>query len=67
MDSVYFDHEPQIGINAYFVWGHHFFKNEFEFHQFLAVTYGDDEYELVEITDENYQELVLKGVFACAL
>ncbi|EGR3108328.1 hypothetical protein DNG97_06960 [Vibrio parahaemolyticus] len=67
MDSIYFDHEPQIGINAYFPWGHHFFKSLAEFDQFLAVHYGTDAYELIEITDENYQECVLKGVFACAL
>ncbi len=66
-DSVYFDNEPNIGINAYFPWGHHFFKSQIEFDQFMASTYGKDPYELVEITDENYQELVLKGVFACAL
>lgn len=63
MDSIYFDNEPQIGINVYFPWGHEFFRNQAEFNQFLAIHYGKDPYELVEITDENYQELLLKGVF----
>ena len=64
MDVIYFDNEPQIGINAYFPWGHHFFKNQAEFSQFLQMHYSASEpYQLVEITDENYQELVLKGVF----
>ncbi len=26
MDSIYFDNEPQIGINVYFPWGHHFLR-----------------------------------------
>ncbi|MFN1651148.1 hypothetical protein [Vibrio rotiferianus] len=63
MDSIYFDNEPQIGINVYFPWGHHFFKNQSEFNQFLHIHYGNDAYQLVEITDENYNELLLKGVF----
>lgn len=67
MDSIYFDNEPQHGINAYFPWGHHYFRNQTEFDHFLLTTYGSDAYELVEITDENYQALVLKGVFACVL
>lgn len=63
MDSIYFDNEPNHGINAYFVWGHRFFKNQAEFDSFLSVHYGNDVFELVEITDENYQSLLLKGVF----
>lgn len=63
MDSIYFYDEPQIGINVYFPWGHHFFKNQAEFNQFLHIHYGNDAYQLVEITDENYNELLLKGVF----
>ncbi len=63
MDNVYFDKEPAIGINAYFPWGHRFFKNQAEFNQFLAIHYPDNAYQLVEITDENYQSLLLKGVF----
>ena len=66
MDSIYFDNEPQIGINAYFPWGHHFFNSQAQFDQFLNVHYGSDDYELVEITNDNYQELVLKGVFTGA-
>ena len=63
IDSIYFDNEPQIGINAYFPWGHRFFKNQRDFNQFLDVHYPDGMFQLVEITDENYQELLLKGVF----
>ncbi|ADV88800.1 hypothetical protein ACSTDZ_20295 [Vibrio vulnificus] len=63
MDSVYFDNEPAHGINAYFPWGHRYFKHQAEFEQFLAAHYPDDAYQLVEITDENYQSLLLKGVF----
>ncbi|RIZ55158.1 hypothetical protein [Vibrio sp. PID23_8] len=63
MDFIYFDNEPQIGINAYFPWGHNFFKSQREFEQFLHIHYGNDPYQLVEITDENYNELLLKGVF----
>nr|WP_231565922.1 hypothetical protein [Vibrio sinaloensis] len=47
----------------YFPWGHHFFKDLNQFNGYLAVHYGNDPYQLVEITDENYQELVRKGVF----
>ncbi|ENM5893638.1 hypothetical protein NTH50_001743 [Vibrio mimicus] len=62
-DFIYYDNEPNIGINVYFVWGHRFFKNWAEFEQYLAVHYRSDPYQLVEITNENYNELLLKGVF----
>ncbi|KHT38051.1 hypothetical protein [Vibrio sinaloensis] len=62
-DFIYFDNEPNVGINVYFPWGHHFFKDLNQFNGYLAVHYGNDPYQLVEITDENYQELVRKGVF----
>ncbi len=62
-DSIYFDNEPNVGINAYFPWGHEFFKNRQQFDSFLSIHYGSDPYQLVEITDENYLELVHKGVF----
>ncbi|EPA3020701.1 hypothetical protein [Vibrio cholerae] len=62
-DFIYYDNEPNIGINVYFVWGHRFFKNWAEFEQYLSVHYRSDPYQLVEITNENYNELLLKGVF----
>ncbi|MGO2159723.1 MAG: hypothetical protein ACTH4J_04540 [Vibrio toranzoniae] len=40
MDSIYFDNEPNHGINAYFPWGHNFFKTPREFFQFMEVHYG---------------------------
>lgn len=63
MDSIYYDNEPNHGVNVYFAWGHNYFRNMAEFNQFLEQNYGDDPYELVEITNENYQSLLLKGVF----
>lgn len=63
MDTIYFDNEPNIGLNVYFPWGHRFFKSQFEFDLYLSTHYGTAPYQLVEITDENYQELLLKGVF----
>lgn len=62
-DFIYFDNEPNVGINVYFPWGHHYFKNRKQFDMYLETHYGSDPYKLVEITDDNYQELVLKGVF----
>ncbi|MBW3697888.1 hypothetical protein EK599_19575 [Vibrio sp. T187] len=63
MDSIYFDNEPNHGINAYFPWGHNFFKTQRDFFQFLEVHYGMVSFQIVEITDDNYQELLVKGVF----
>ncbi|MEZ9065644.1 hypothetical protein [Vibrio atlanticus] len=63
MDSIYFDNEPNHGINVYFPWGHNFFKTPREFFQFMEAHYGMVSFQLVEITDENYQELLVKGVF----
>lgn len=63
MDTIYFDNEPNVGVNVYFPWGHHFFNTPRDFHQYMSVHYAHDLYQLVEITDENYQELLLKGVF----
>lgn len=62
-DFIYFDNEPNVGINVYFPWGHHFFKDQKQFDGYLAIHYGSDPFQLVEITDKNYQELVRKGVF----
>lgn len=63
MDSIYFDNEPSHGINAYFTWGHEFFKTPYDFYQFLMTHYGMTSFQVVEITDDNYQELLVKGVF----
>ncbi|MGF1904675.1 hypothetical protein [Aliivibrio salmonicida] len=63
MDSIYYDNEPNHGVNSYFPWGHNYFRNMAEFTQFLEQNYGDDPYQLVQITDDNYQSLLLKGVF----
>lgn len=63
MDTIYFDNEPRVGINVYFPWGHQFFNSPTHFHSYMAIHYRHDLYQLVEITDENYQELLLKGVF----
>ncbi|WP_194435002.1 hypothetical protein [Vibrio fluminensis] len=63
MDVIYIDNEPRVGINAYFPWGHHFFNNQSQFEAYMAIHYRHDVYQLVLITDENYQELLFKGVF----
>ncbi len=61
-NEIYYDNEPNIGVNAYFLFGHLFFKDMNALHCFIAERYGND-FVLIEITDENYQECVFKGVF----
>ncbi|MGF1755814.1 hypothetical protein L4C33_19755, partial [Vibrio makurazakiensis] len=34
-----------------------------EFFQFMEVHYGMVSFQIIEITDDNYQELLVKGVF----
>lgn len=53
MDSIYFDNEPNHGINAYFPWGHNFFKTPRDFFQFMEAHYGMVSFQIVEITDDN--------------
>lgn len=63
--DIHYEYEAEIGVNAYFFWGHHFFKSYEDFEMFIYERFGND-YQLIEITDENYEELVMKGVFnAC--
>jgi len=64
-NQIYFDYEANIGVNAYFIWGHHFFKSYDEFEMFIYERFKND-FELIEITDDNYEELMRLGVFACA-
>lgn len=62
---VYYDYESDIGVNATCVdWTPRniFFKSWGEFSTYLLVEYADN-FQLVEITDENYPELVAEGVF----
>ncbi len=61
-NEIYYDNELSIGVNAYFIWGHHFFKSYDDFEMFVYERFKSD-FVLVEITNENYEELVLKGVF----
>lgn len=61
MITIYYDDEPELGINAYFDWGHEYFRSMSEFQSFLQCNYSD--YQLVEITTDNYQELLAMGVF----
>ncbi len=60
-DIIYFDDEPSVGFNAYFSFGHRFFRNLSDFHLFVEMNY--DLYRLIEITDDNYQSLVSIGIF----
>ena len=64
-NEIYYDNEPNIGVNAYFIFGHLYFRNMDALHYFIAERYQDD-FELIEITNDNYQECVLKGVFTGA-
>ncbi len=64
-NEIYYDNEPNIGVNAYFIFGHIFFKDMFALELFIAERYGED-FVLIEITDENYQECIFKGVFTGA-
>lgn len=62
---VYYDYEPEIGVNATCLdWEirNLYFKTFGEFRYFCNIEHGFD-YELVEITGENYKELRLQGVF----
>ena len=63
--TVYYDYEKTIGVNATCVeWSPRnlFFKSWSEFSTYLLVEYGDD-FQLVEITNENYSELCAEGIF----
>ena len=61
--QIYYDNEPNIGVNAYFIFGHLFFKSYDEFEMFVYERFKND-FELIEITDDNYEELVYLGVFS---
>ena len=62
---IYYDDEPNIGVNATCVdWPcrNEYFRNFSEFEFFVYVEYGDRA-ELIEITAENYPVLCQQGVF----
>ncbi|WP_233265765.1 hypothetical protein [Grimontia hollisae] len=64
---IYYDFEPNHGINAYFPdaenggYWHEWFSSNYQF-----AIYCDNDYsgfEVIEITNENYPELCAMGVF----
>lgn len=63
--TIYYDYEPNIGINATCVdWPNRneFFNGWSDFLFFLNTEYPTN-HTLVEITDDNYSELCALGVF----
>ncbi|MDG3085465.1 hypothetical protein P7F88_04860 [Vibrio hannami] len=65
-NQIYFDYEPNIGVNAYFIWGHHFFNSMTDLQLYVDDRFGKD-FELIEITNGNYEECVRMGVFSGVL
>ena len=62
---IYYDYEPNIGINATCVdWSprNEYFSSWSEFLTFVNIEYPTN-HQLVEITSENYLELCAMGVF----
>ena len=62
---IYYDDEPNVGINATCVdWPHRneYFSGWSEFNAWVSIEYGSSA-KLVEITAENYPELCKQGVF----
>lgn len=62
---IYYDDEPNIGINATCVdWPHRneYFSNWSEFNAWVSIEYGSSA-NLIEITAENYPLLCREGVF----
>ncbi|MBV7296610.1 hypothetical protein [Enterovibrio paralichthyis] len=64
---IYYDFEPSHGINAYFpdleqggYWTEYFSSN-YQFSVYCDLEFQG--FEVVEITNENYPELVAMGVF----
>ena len=65
MPTIYYDYEPNYGVNATCVawtFRNEFFKSWGDFVAYLDFQYGDD-VELVEITTGNYEELCEQGIF----
>ena len=62
--EIYYDNQKNYGVNAYFNWGHHYFSSMRDFLLHVERSQKRGSYKLVEITDENYTELVQLGVFA---
>ncbi|OEE69461.1 MULTISPECIES: hypothetical protein [Vibrio] len=62
--EIYYDNEPNVGVNAYFSWGHHFFACMSDFRAHVELSQAPNSYELIEITDDNYRSLCRIGVFA---
>lgn len=59
---VYYDDEPGIGVNAYFDFGHEFFTSLSQLRLFCDIELGGF-VELIAITDDNYTDLKVQGVF----
>lgn len=62
---IYYDNEPNYGVNATCVdWScrNEYFSSMAELRAFVQIEYGSTA-ELIEITKHNYEQLRLEGVF----